>query len=111
MIKILLIGFGFFMSTLAFAESCGTTSCFDYCTSSYQTLSGNTCESTFNYSKSCYQASAFCKNESGRNPCAGKTISCFDYCTTSYVTVNGNKCETEFNFSKSCYQAVGRCSN
>ena len=58
--KFLTLIFTFLISNAVLAGSCGTTSCYDYCTSSYITVQGNTCESTYDYNRSCYTAYGSC---------------------------------------------------
>lgn len=98
------------MSGVAKAAPCGSTSCYDYCSSGYVQVLGDSCDTSYNYEKNCYEAFGFCKNSSGQNSCQGKTTSCYDYCTNSYITVQGDTCESTYDFNKGCYTAQGSCS-
>jgi hypothetical protein len=93
---------------------CGsqTTSCYDYCESGYVPVAGDTCDTEYDYSRSCYKAVGSCSSGGGgESSCEGQSTDCYDYCTSSYVRLeNANSCTTSYNYVKSCYQAVGICS-
>ena len=107
------VSFAFLAASASAAPqaSCGSTSCYDYCDSSFVTLSGDTCTTTWDFNRSCYAADAYCSSSSGGGGSGScGTISCYDYCTSSFVNVNGNSCTTTWDFNRGCYRADGDCN-
>jgi hypothetical protein len=104
--KIFFMLFMFILNVHFAHADCGTTSCYDYCTSAYITVDGDSCTSAYDYGRGCYAAYGYC--ESGG--CGSQTTTCYDYCTSSYITVPGDSCETNYDYNRGCYAASGKCS-
>lgn len=105
--KILILSL-FFASVFAYAD-CGEEQCYDYCSSQYVSVNGDSCGSSFNGTKGCYEAIGICSSGGGGNTppvCGG--IDCYDGCSGTYIFFNGaNTCSQDF--VNGCYAAEASC--
>lgn len=102
---------GYPLFASASAKACGLVTCFDQCIRQYITVQGDTCESVYDASRSCFRSVGTCGGDGGGSGpmCQGPTY-CWDACSNSYITVpQANTCNQVYDFSRACYMATGSC--